>query len=133
MTFCEASRIEAERSCPTYAGDTINYYKERFGTGWQVFFITGLDALRTILVWDKAKTYPGICHFIAAVRPGCDLEKIKKNIPADFLPSIIILEEPNLSISSTEIRSRVKDHRSIEGMVPEAVQHYISRNGLYRN
>jgi len=131
--YCEASRIEAERSCPTYAGDTIRYYKERLGTGGEVFFITGLDALLTIITWDYARTYPGIGYFIAATSPGCDRERIKKNIPVDFLPSITILEEPGLSISSTDIRSRVKDHRSIKGMVPEAVRKYIANKGLYLN
>jgi len=129
----ETSRIEAEQNCPTYAGDSIRHYKERLGTAGELFFITGLDALLTIINWDNARTYPGICQFIAAARPGCDLEKIVKNIPQDFLPSITILEEPCLSISSTEIRSRVKAQLPIDGMVPGTVRDYIYRNGLYLN
>jgi len=39
-----------------------------------------------------------------------------------FLPYITIIEEPRLSISSTEIRSRVSAHKSIDEMVPKAVQ-----------
>jgi len=56
----EASRIEADRSCPTYAGDTIRHYKEQFGTAAEVFFITGLDALLTIMNCDASSTYPVI-------------------------------------------------------------------------
>lgn len=129
----EPSRIEAERSCPTYAGDTIRHFHAQLGTGADIFFITGLDALLTIINWDNARTYPGICHFVAAIRPGCDLEKITMDIPLDFLPHITILEEPCLSISSTDIRLRVKARRSIEGMVPGAVREYIYSHNLYRN
>jgi nicotinate-nucleotide adenylyltransferase len=129
----EASRIEAERTCPTYAGDTIRHYKEQLGTTAEVFFITGLDALLTIMNWDDSRTYPGICHFVAAARPGCDPGDIIKKIPPHFLPYVTILEEPLLFISSTEIRSRVKERRPIEGMVPEAVRRYIDSHNLYRN
>ena len=129
----EASRIEADRTCTTYAGDTIRHYKAQLGNTAEVFFITGLDALLTIMNWDDSRTYPGICHFVAATRPGCDPEKIKKRFRPFFLPYVIILEEPLLSISSTEIRSRVKERRSIEGMVPEVVRQYICSNNLYRN
>jgi nicotinate-nucleotide adenylyltransferase len=133
MPRFEPSCIEAELSCPTYAGDTIRYYKQAMGNAGELFFITGIDALLTISNWDQSRTYPGICRFVAAVRPGCDVEKIKKRIPVDFLSHVTILEEPYLSISSTDIRSRVKAHRSIEGMVPEAVQQYIFSNKLYLN
>jgi len=75
----EASRIEADRTCKTYAGDTIRRYKAQLGNTAEVFFITGLDALLTIMNWDDSRTYPGICHFVAATRPGCDPEKIKKD------------------------------------------------------
>jgi nicotinate-nucleotide adenylyltransferase len=64
-------------------------------------------------------------------RPGCDREKIEQGIPSAFLPSIAILEEPCLSISSTDIRARVKAGQSIEGMVPDAVQQYIYHHSLY--
>jgi len=133
MPRFQPSCIEAERGCPTYAGDTIRYYKQAMGTAGELFFITGLDALLAIINWDQSRTYPGICRFVAAIRPGCDVEKIMKRIPVDFSSHITILEEPYLSISSTDIRSRVKAHRSIEGMVPEAVQQYIFSNKLYLN
>lgn len=130
--YFEASRIEVERSCPTYAGDTIRHYQQEVGDSGELFFITGLDALLTIINRDQARTHPGICRFVAAIRPGCDLQQIKKSIPSDFAPHITILEEPYLSISSTQIRSRVKINQSIDGLVPDAVREYIYRHNLYR-
>jgi len=129
----ESSRIEMEISCPCYAGDTIRAFKERYGKDWQIYFITGLDIFQNIMDWDRSRTYPGLCQFIAATRPGYNREEIEKSIPVDFLPYITILEEPRLSISSTEIRSRVKAQKPIDEMVPESVRDYISNWELYQN
>ena len=129
----ESSRIEMEISCPCYAGDTIKAFKERYDEGLQIYFITGLDIFQTIMDWNRSRTYPGICQFIAATRPGYNREEIEKSIPDDFLPSITILEEPRLSISSTEIRSRVRAQKPIDEMVPETVRDYIFKWGLYQD
>ena len=131
--YFESSRIEMEQSCPCFAGDTIEAFKKHYGPRWKIYFITGLDALLTIINWDRAKTYPGICQFIAATRPGYDRKKVEKNIPDDFLPYITMLEEPSLSISSTEIRARMRTDRSIAEMVPRAVEDYIYTHKLYQD
>jgi nicotinate-nucleotide adenylyltransferase len=90
-----------------------------------------LDAILIIINWDRARTYPGLCQFVAATRPGYDRGKIEGKIPNEFLPYVTILEEPALSVSSTEIRHRVKTGQPIDDMVPKAVMDYIYRHGLY--
>jgi nicotinate-nucleotide adenylyltransferase len=130
--YFQSSRIEMEQSCPCYAGDTIEAFKKHYGQGWQIYFITGLDALLTIINWNRAKTYPGICQFIAATRPGYDRKKVEKNIPDVFLPYITILEEPSLSISSTDIRARVRTQKPINKMVPKSVEDYIYTWDIYK-
>ena len=127
----ESSRIEMEQSCPCYAGDTIEAFQKKYGSEYKIYFITGLDALLTIINWDKAKTYPGLCYFIAAARPGYKKELIEERIPDVYLPYITILEEPSLSISSTKIRIRVGNNQSIDQLVPIAVREYIHQNKLY--
>ncbi|MGE5358873.1 MAG: nicotinate-nucleotide adenylyltransferase [Bacteroidales bacterium] len=53
-------------------------------------------------------------------------------IGPDFAsPAIWLLDWPTPDISSTQIRRRLRDHESITGMVPELVEFYIRRNGLY--
>jgi nicotinate-nucleotide adenylyltransferase len=128
----ESSRIEMAQTCPCYAGDTIKAFQKSYGSAYQIFFITGLDALLTIINWNKAKTYPGLCYFIAAARPGYKKELVEKRIPHDYLPYITLLEEPSLSISSTEIRKRVNNGQSIDEMVPAAVRDYIVTHSLYK-
>ena len=127
----EASGIETGYQCPVYAGDTIRAFKEMEGDKKDIYFITGLDAILIIINWDRARTYPGLCQFVAATRPGYDKGEIERKIPDDFRPYVTILEEPALSVSSTKIRHRVKTGQSIEDMVPKAVMDYIYRHGLY--
>ena len=53
-------------------------------------------------------------------------------IAIDIRQEIIKLEKPHTNISSTEIRQRVADGKTIRGYVPEQVEQYIHRNGLYK-
>ena len=125
-------RIEMERACPTYAGDTIEALKNLYGPDWELYFITGLDALPAIVNQEQSRTYPGQCRFVAATRPGYDKKIIETRIPVAFKPHVMIVEEPALAVSSTEIRQRVKEHLPIKHLVPDAVRDYIYANGLYR-
>jgi len=129
--YFSSSPIEVERSCPTYAGHTIEAFHEIYGKGWKLYFITGLDAILTIINWERARTYPGICHFIAATRPGYSIDEIVKSIPEAFKSFVSILEEPRLMVSSTEIRSRVRSGESIDDMVPPEVREYIFHFKIY--
>ena len=42
------------------------------------------------------------------------------------------MEMPPLEVSSTEVRDRIREHRSIEGLVTPGVQQYIEKRGLYQ-
>ncbi|MGA3208865.1 MAG: nicotinate-nucleotide adenylyltransferase [Syntrophales bacterium] len=127
----EVSGIERGYQCPVYVGDTIRAFKEMEGDDRNIYFITGLDAILIIINWHQARTYPGLCQFVAVTRPGYDKGEIESRIPDDFRSYITIVEEPSLSVSSSEIRHRVKTGQSIEDMVPKAVKDYICRHGLY--
>jgi nicotinate-nucleotide adenylyltransferase len=42
------------------------------------------------------------------------------------------VETPSIGISSTEVRARVREGRSIRYLVPPVVECYIRQHGLYR-
>jgi nicotinate-nucleotide adenylyltransferase len=130
--YFSCSRIELERSCPTYAGDTIEAFKKLYGTDQEIYFITGLDALLNIVSRERARTYPGLCCFVAAARPGYDIRSVEERVPEEFRPYVAIVGEPALAISSTQIRQRVQAGLSIDDLVPDAVRDYIYAHGLYR-
>lgn len=129
----EVSRMEIERPGPTYTVDTLESLHARYGHTADLFFITGADAVWEMLTWKEASRFADLAVFIAATRPGCDLEGAKAaHARSDTGVRIEFIEVPALAISSTEIRLRVAEHRPIRYLLPEQVGAYIEKTGLYR-
>jgi nicotinate-nucleotide adenylyltransferase len=61
------------------------------------------------------------------VYPRRDEQPVRKEQPA----SVTILEAELLDISSTEIRQRIREGRSIQKMVPPSVEAFIKQEGYY--
>lgn len=133
--FFEVSRIEIERKGYSYTVDTLNQFVEIYGKDTSLFFISGADAVLDILTWKNIKGVLDVCTFIAATRPGYPVKKLKdklEEIKKLYGKDVYLLEVTAIAISSTEIRRRVKEGRSIKYLVPEGVEEYILKNGLYR-
>lgn len=131
--YFEVSTIEVQRGGPSYTIDTVMALQEKYGVD-TVYFITGADAVLEILTWKEAERLLSICKFIAATRPGYDLTKLEetlKPLSKGVLKNIIPLEVPALSISSTDIRNRVREGRSIKYLLPEPVEKYLIDHGIY--
>ncbi|MDO4582408.1 MAG: nicotinate-nucleotide adenylyltransferase [Bacillota bacterium] len=124
------SRVELDREGYSYSYDTVNYFREQYGDGTEIFFITGADAILEIFTWKNAAELLRICTFIAATRPGFDLGDVHK-LPEGWQDRIQLMRIPALSISSTDIRRRVHGGDTIKYLLPEAVENYILKQGLY--
>jgi nicotinate-nucleotide adenylyltransferase len=125
------SRIELARDGPTYTVDTLRELREQRGGGVELFFITGADAMLEILQWKDPEEALEMAHFIAATRPGYDLAAFEHGAPTEH-PRVSVMQIPALAISSSDIRDRVRKGTPIRYLVPEGVQTYIERAGLYR-
>ena len=130
----EVSDIEMNRPGPSYTIDTIRELLERFGEDTEFYFITGADAIQEIHTWDRIEELLEMCHFIGVSRHGCipDVIQIKASFGELGKRKIHRLETPELEISSTDIRNRIKKGYSIKYIVPTAVEQYIYKQGLYR-
>ncbi|MEW6618260.1 MAG: nicotinate-nucleotide adenylyltransferase [bacterium] len=124
--YFKASDIELKRGGISYSQDTIIEFKKIYERA-QIYFVTGADAIAEIDTWKNAKDLPKLCQFIAVTRPGY-LFKIKE----EYLKWTHILEIPGVSISSTEIRQRIHEGKSIKYLVPEEVENYIYEHKLYQ-
>jgi nicotinate-nucleotide adenylyltransferase len=125
--YFEVSKIEINRSGPSYTIDTIKEFRRIYGWDAKIFFITGADAFLEIETWYKKEELLTMCQFVAATRPGYDLHKLNNN----FKEILKIMEIPLLAISSTDIRNRIRNGLSIKYIVLEEVRDYIYRNKLY--
>ncbi|WP_371368620.1 Nicotinate-nucleotide adenylyltransferase [Sporomusa rhizae] len=128
------SGIELERSGPSYTVDTVRALIDCYGASTQFYFITGADAVKDLPTWREIDQLLDLCYFVAATRPGCIsyIDQVIKQFGAKGRRSIQRLATPELEISSTDIRERVKKGRSIKYIVPESVEAYIYKEGLYR-
>ncbi len=132
------SRIEIDRKGESYTIDTVRRLKEVYGKDSLLYFITGADAILEILTWKNTEEIVSLCKFIAATRPGYDLTRLEElrgrlfNNTKEVNEKIFVMEIPALSISSTDIRDRIKNNRPIDYLVPEGVSNYILKNGLYK-
>jgi nicotinate-nucleotide adenylyltransferase len=124
------SRMEVDRDGPTYTVDTLRGLKELFGAETDLFFITGADAIVEILAWKDHEEVFELAHFIAATRPGYDIETIESQAASRL--EITVMNIPALAISSTDIRGRVGAGRPIRYLVPEGVKSYVEKAGFYR-
>lgn len=133
--YFEVSRTEIEREGHSYAIDTVNYFQSIMRKSCEVFFITGADAILEIVTWKDVEELIEKCTFIAATRPGFNLNilrnKLLNRLTEVHMKKIIPLEVPAMAISSTDIRERVRKGRSIRYLLPEAVENYIIKNDLY--
>jgi nicotinate-nucleotide adenylyltransferase len=124
------SRLEVDRDGPTYTVDTLRELKLERGDV-DLFFVTGADAMLEILEWKDPEEVLELAHFIAATRPGYDLTRFEAGTAIKH-PNVSVMNIPALAISSTDIRQRVREGRPIRYLVPEGVESYIAKAGLYR-
>jgi nicotinate-nucleotide adenylyltransferase len=124
------SRIEVDRDGPTYAVDTLRSLKADLGSDANLFFITGGDAVLEIFQWKEPQELFDLAHFIAATRPGYDIAPFESHAP-NHHPRITVMSIPALAISSTDIRTRVANGQPIRYLVPEGVNSYVQKAGLY--
>lgn len=122
----KVSRVDIDRSGPTYTIDTLRELREQFPDS-ELFFISGADAIAQILSWKDVEAVWDLAHFVAVSRPGHQLE-----LPKAPEGAISTLEIPALAISSTDIRGRVDEGKPVWYLVPDGVVQYIAKHELYR-
>lgn len=125
-----ASRIELERAGPSYTIDTLSQFHGSRPDA-ELFFITGADAVRELLTWREPRRLVALCRFVAVTRPGYDLGELEREL-GDLAGEVGAIEVPGVNVSSTQIRERVAQGRSIKYLTPDAVVIYIAKHGLYR-
>jgi len=132
--FFEVSEIEVERSGPSYTIDTIRELRSRHDG--EIFLIVGADTIDELGTWKDVGELLRMCRLAVGMRPGCELpgrEELerKTGVAADHILAEIV-SIPQMEISSTEIRRRVREGKTVRYLVPERVREYIEREGLYR-
>ncbi len=131
--YFKLSTVEEERAGPSFTVDTIADLQSQRGAGDELFFILGWDSLIDVPQWQEPSRLIGMCRLVAVPRPGYPahaLQALEAVIPR-LSQRTILLDKPEIDISATVIRERVAHSLSIEHLVPEPVERYIRKQGLY--
>lgn len=131
----EISDIETTRDKLSYTVDTIRELKKIYKEE-KLYFLIGLDSLFQLKTWMKIGDLSKEIEFVVALRPGyLDKEEINKEI--DFLrenfgTKINLIKTPLYEISSTDLRDRIREGKSLRYLIPKKVLDYIEESGFYK-
>lgn len=122
------SRVDIDRGGPTYTIDTLKDLRVEY-PGAELFFITGADALSSIMSWHDWEQMFSLAEFVGVTRPGYELTE--DMLPADIQERVHLVEIPAMAISSTDCRARAAEGRPVWYLVPDGVVQYIAKHDLY--
>ena len=127
------SRVDIDRAGITYTKDTLHDLHALY-PDTDLYFITGADALASILTWQDVEELFSLARFVGVSRPGYELDGGHISAALTSLPSdaLSLVEVPALAISSTDCRTRAAEGRPILYLVPDGVVQYVAKRGLYR-
>ena len=147
--YFAVSDIELKRPGKSYSIGTIQFFRQRYGSDTDLFFILGMDAFLEIGTWESFQELFSLCHFIVMTRPGFDKPFSATILPPEIAGDFTYDEEENrfvhldgysvylqgvtfMDISSTKIREEVSKGRSIRYLLPREVERYVKRHHFYR-
>ena len=131
----ESSDIEIVRDGNTYTCDTLLALSKQYPSA-KLFFLTGADSFLSLHKWKNPDKILELSTVVVVTRDGATLDTLetqKKALLASFGGEVQIVDFPTVDISSTDIRTRIKNGKSIRFQVPENVRRYITENNLYGN
>ena len=119
---------EIKRGGVSYSIDTILSFKEesKIETN-DLFYLIGSDSLKQFETWKEPKKILKECKLIVAIRPGFR----PSDIPNWILARIQFANIPRIEISSTQIRQRWLENKTIRYMVTQPVWQFINKNKIY--
>ncbi len=129
------STTELERGGLSYTVDTLEQLNEEFHED-QIFWLMGGDSFGNFSKWREPKKILELAIPLVVNRPGMppvDLSKLADYVDQSRLEMFkeFQVSSPLIEISSTRIRSRVAEGKSIRYLIPRSVEKYIETQKLY--
>jgi len=137
---------ELRRSGPSFTVDTLHSLRAELGTV-PLCLILGMDAFRSLAGWHCWQVIPQLAHLVVTRRPGSPwptsgpvaalLREHGSEDPNVLRRSpsgrVLLVSITQLGVSASAIRERVAAGLSARYLLPDAVDDYIHRHGLYRS
>ncbi len=121
-----ASRLELERPGKSYTVDTLrNLHQAHPET--QLYLIIGADNVVPFSTWHNPQGILDLCTVVAGTRLSP-----REEADPELEKYLVHIDTPVVQFSSTQVRQRLNQGLPIRYLVPEKVEEYIRRQGLYQ-
>lgn len=147
------SDLELRRPGPSYTVDTLEALRREGGPDGTFFLLIGSETFLDLLSWKEPQRLAQLARLLVIPRAesafdpeGVQAQKVLAEIgqerwiqvppalsaaqPAD--KGVLLVAATSLPISSSDLRRRAREGRSLAYRVPEAVGSYILERRLYR-
>lgn len=112
-----------------YTCDTLKYFEEIFPND-EIYFVCGADNLSYVDEWKNGIYLLENYKFLVIKRYTDDIDEILKRF-SKYLDNIIVTDVEPDSLSSTEIRNKIRNREGILELLDSEVYEYIIQNKLY--
>jgi nicotinate-nucleotide adenylyltransferase len=122
----EVDDLEVRRRGPTYTVETLQELRRRHGPESELFLLLGEDALIDLPFWRNPEGIAAQASIVVAPRADVEMPELPFK-----QGRLLRIDMPALEISSTDLRRRAQQGRSLRFLVPDPVIEYIERHGIY--
>ncbi len=119
------SAFEFDLPKPSYTIDTLNALQAKFPDD-EFYLVIGADNWSVFDRWKAGEEIITKHRVLIYPRRGYDIV-----IPEKYSDRVSVVEAPLIEVSSTQVRERLSQLKSVSFYVPEAVERYIIENNLY--
>lgn len=128
----EVSAAEIDRGGASFTVDTLGELHERYPEQ-ELTFIVGADMAHSLPAWREPERILELARLAVAEREGIVREDIAERLaPLHDGSRVTFFDMPRIDVSSSDIRRRVAEGRSVRHLVPDAVAQAIADRDLYR-
>lgn len=128
------NRMEQKREGTTYTVDTLEMLNQE-DPSRELFFLIGADSLNDFPEWREPARILDLATVVCVNRgdrPLPDAHRLIEVVGANRAARVRHVSIPGIDLSSSDIRRRVREGKSIRFMVPRAIEAYIAEHRLYR-
>ncbi len=132
--FFTVSTLEIDRQGLSYSVETVDSIGSMH-PGANLYFILGIDAFMLMNTWKDTERLAELCSMIVVTRPGYELNPADDcfaGVPMLMWQKMEVIAIPGFEISSSAIRGRVAQGKTIRYLLPAGVEYYIDTHQLYR-
>ncbi|MCU7557191.1 nicotinate-nucleotide adenylyltransferase [Macrococcus capreoli] len=121
LGFGSVYTVEMEREGKSYTYHTMRYLQDKYPHA-ELSIVIGTDQYMSLNQWFEVEKLKSMVRFIVVNR---DVEML--DLPSPFQPFQI----PRMDISSTMIRERIANHKTIRCFVIDTIERFIRKEHLY--